>query len=293
MDLRSLIILALKISVVATVFGLGLEATFSDATCLFRRPRELGREMLSMNVVMPLLALGLVLAFRIHPAVKIALATLSVSPVPPIFPRQALKAGGKHDYTVGLLAAASALAIVAIPVTLEIFQWFVGVPLRMPVRSVTDLVFLTVLAPLLAGIAVREWMPSLAERIAKPVGGAGMAFLVLSFIPVLFRSTGTILSLIGNGTLACMIAFAVVGLAAGHFLGGPDPGNRHVLALATAVRHPGIAAAIAALNFPNQRLAVPAILLYLIASGILAMIYRRMAARAGIAPRGTGKRVAA
>jgi BASS family bile acid:Na+ symporter len=65
------------------------------------------------------------------------------------------------------------------------------------------------------------------------------------------------------------------GLAAGHLLGGPNPANRAVLALTTSSRHPGIAAAIAALNFPDEKLAFSAILLYLLVNVILSLLYRR------------------
>jgi bile acid:Na+ symporter, BASS family len=66
----------------------------------------------------------------------------------------------------------------------------------------------------------------------------------------------------------------LIGLAAGHLLGGPDPGDRTVLALATCTRHPGIAMAIAALNFPEQKTAVMAMgLLHMIIGGIVAIPY--------------------
>ena len=42
-----------------------------------------------------------------------------------------------------------------------------------------------------------------------------------------------------------------------------------MLALATASRHPALALAIAHANFPEQKLAAPAVLLYLIVSGIV------------------------
>ena len=38
MNLHSLILLVLKASIFLTVFALGLQATFADATFLFRRP---------------------------------------------------------------------------------------------------------------------------------------------------------------------------------------------------------------------------------------------------------------
>jgi BASS family bile acid:Na+ symporter len=80
-------------------------------------------------------------------------------------------------------------------------------------------------------------------------------------------------SLLGKGTLAAFAAFIVAGLVAGHLLGGPASRDRPVLALATAMRHPGMAIAIATATFPQQKLATPAVLLYLIMSFLLTAPY--------------------
>jgi BASS family bile acid:Na+ symporter len=272
MNLTILILLMLKISIVLNVVALGLKATPAAAICLFRRPRELGRAFLSMNMVMPLLALGLGMAFDLNPAVKIALVALSVSPIPPLLPNKVLKAGARQDYTVGLLTAAAVLAIVVIPATMEIFDKLVGVPLHMAARPVAKLVLTTTLAPLFAGIGIRMLAPAFAERAAKPVGIFASVLLAASLLPVLLGTTRTMLSLIGNGTLLVMSVFALVGLIAGHLLGGPDHENSRVLGIATASRHPGMAAAIAHANFPEQKLVLPAVALYLIVSAIVSAL---------------------
>lgn len=292
MNLQSLILLVLKISIALNVLALGLNATLADAAYLFRHPRQLLRVFLSMNVVMPALALALVLTFNLHPAVKIALVALSVSPVPPFFPKKALKVGGKDDYSVGLLVATALLAIVVIPIAMDIFGRIGGVPLQMSSRSVAVLVFTTVLAPLLAGITLRAMVPAFAERIAKPIGTLATVLLVLSVLPVFFGSLRTILSLVGDGTLLSFAGFALVGYFVGHWLGGPEPQNRPVLALATASRHPAIAVAIAHTNFSQQKLAVPAIVLYLLVSGIVTGVASKLN-KEGNTPKATEKRVAA
>ena len=56
MDLGAAILLASKISIALSVFALGLKATLADATFLFRRPSQLVRAFMSMNVLMPLIA---------------------------------------------------------------------------------------------------------------------------------------------------------------------------------------------------------------------------------------------
>src|SRR5262249_28338545 len=156
-----------------------------DAFFLLRRPRDLGAVILSMNIVMPIVALVLALKFDLHPAVKIALVAVSVSPVPPFFPKSAAKAGGQANYAVGLLVSMALLSIVVVPVAMEIFEKVSGVELHMPLGAVAKMVLATVLVPLLVGIAIRTWAPALAERVAKPLGLVATILLVASLLPVL------------------------------------------------------------------------------------------------------------
>lgn len=273
MSLANLISLLLQLSIMLSVFAIALKATFSDATYLFRRPGQLVRALVSMNVVMPLFALAVGATFNLNAPLKIALVALSVSPIPPILPNKALKAGGKEDYTIGLLAATAVLAIIFIPLTMELFKLITAVPLQMTAGAVAMLVLTSMLAPLFAGILFRAIFPRVAERAAKPAGLVATIILIVSFLPILFTSIRAILTLVGDGTLFVLGSFALIGLLAGHLLGGPEPENRPVLALATASRHPAVAMAIAHANFPDQKLAGALVLVYLVVSGLLSAPY--------------------
>jgi BASS family bile acid:Na+ symporter len=55
-------------------------------------------------------------------------------------------------------------------------------------------------------------------------------------------------------------------------LGGSDPDDKIVLALSTACRHPAIALAIGATNFPEEQLA-PIIVLYLLVNTLVGAAY--------------------
>ncbi len=285
MDLATLIPLVLKTSIVLTVFGLALNATIDDALYLFRRRSELVRSLVSMNVVMPVFAAALAVAFNLHPAVEIALITLAVSPVPPILPKKELKAGGHASYAIGLLIAAAVLAIVFVPVGVELLGRVLGRSMHMSVSNIAQLVLLTVLLPLAAGIAVRNFAPRLADRIARPISLVAAVLLIASALPLVFTAWPAITSLIGNGTIIAIAAFVIIGLTAGHLLGGPEEDDRTVLALSTASRHPGIAMAIASANFPGQKLVFGAVLLYMIVNAIVSLPYLNWRRRhhAGIA----------
>ena len=179
MKVATILLLVLKASIMLIVFAIGLKANFSDVTCLFRRPAQLSRALLSMNVLMPLIALGLVEGLDLHPAVQIALIAIAVSPIPPVLPNKALKAGGQENYTIGLLVAAAVISIVVIPITMELFEKITGLPLSMRPGSVASTVLTTILIPLLIGIAVRRFAQAFADRAARPIGLIATVLLAL------------------------------------------------------------------------------------------------------------------
>ena len=273
MDLAALILIAVRISVFLSVLAMGLGTTWQEATYLFRKRREFFIALLSLDVIMPLVAVVFVSFLNLEPPVKIALVALSVSPTPPILPKKEFKAGGTREYTLGLLVFAAALSIVFVPLSMEILRPTLGVQLKASALPVAGLALLTVLAPMISGIAIRKLAPKFAVHVARPLGVVATILLIVTVLPIVIFERKAILSLIGDGTLIAMAVFVLVGLVAGHSLGGPVRENRTVLALSTATRHPGIAVAIAHVNFPQQKLALAAVGLYLIVNAIATLPY--------------------
>jgi BASS family bile acid:Na+ symporter len=277
MTAAMLVMLALRTSIFLIVFSLGLRATRADLLYLVSRPGRLSRTLLAMAVVMPLVAVGLSLAFNLHPAVKTALVALSLAPVPPILPRKELKAGGHGSYVIGLLAAAALLSIVFIPVAEHFLRRLFDVGVDRPPTMVIGLVAVTVLVPLLAGTLARRLAPALAGRLASPLNTFATILLVLTCLVLLLHSWKVGLPLIGNSNVLVIAVFVVIGLIVGHLLGGPEPENRVVLALSTASRHPGVAMAIASTMSPDEKLTIGAILLYLLVNTLISIPYVRWA----------------
>lgn len=286
MNLAALLPVLLKTSIALTVVAFGLRATPGDATSLLRDPPRLARSMAAVVILMPLVAIALALILDLHPAVRIALVALAVSPVPPLVPKKVLKAGGDATYMIGLLVAAAVLSIVTIPVALELLDRAVAVPLAMSARAIALLVITSVLAPLALGISIRRLAPNFAERVAGPVALLATLMLAVAVVPILFKAVPVAVSLIGNGTLLAIVVFVAVAITVGHLLGGPKPADRTVLAVATASRHPAVALAIAHANFPNERMVAGAVVLYLLIGGVLSALYLKWNARhAGAAVR--------
>jgi bile acid:Na+ symporter, BASS family len=279
-----IVVVAVKISIFLNVLALGMSARAGEALYVIHRPRVLLRSLLAMNLIMPLFAAGLVAAFDLNPAVKVALIALAVSPVPPRLPKKQLEAGGSASYTIGLLVAASLLAIVLVPLTVALLARAFGLETGVAVATIASIVAGSVLAPLAIGLAIGRFAPHTARRLAKPLDVIAGILLLVGAVPILVGAWPLMVALIGNGTVLALAAFSAIGLAVGHWLGGPDPDARAVLALSTALRHPAVAIAVGSVVLVDPKPVMAAVLLYLLVSGLVVLPYirRRTRPRAGV-----------
>jgi BASS family bile acid:Na+ symporter len=273
MNVEDIIRIAVLLSIMLIVLGFGLLCTWSDATSLFRNRGLLLRSLLAMNVILPLFAAALAALFTLRPVIEVVLIALAVSPVPPFLPLKQSKLVGHHEYIYGLLGATSLLTIVLAPATVILIGLIASRHASINPIAIARIVALTVLVPFALGLFLRRVKPDLAVRSSPIASKLGMALLVIAVVPVLIKMWPAMIALVGDGTVVAIIAFIVVGLAAGHLLGGPDPSTRTVLALATATRHPGVALVIATANYPDTKLVAPAVLLYLLVSIVASTPY--------------------
>jgi bile acid:Na+ symporter, BASS family len=273
MNFAKLTQMVLTASVMLIVCSLGLKSTLQEITQLSQRGMRFIRSLLAMFIIMPVVAGILVYALSLPPAIEIAFVALAVSPVPPVLPRKALAAGGSRPYVLRLFVAAAMISILFVPVEVELTGIIFGWPARMSLGAIARVVTVSIIAPLGVGLALRRVSPGFAERLSEPLSRFSTLLLIISMLPVLFTQGSAAITLIGNGTLLAIAIFVSVGLIAGNLLGGPNVSDRKVLSLSTASRHPGIAMAIASTNFPDQKLVLPAILLYLIVSALLSWVF--------------------
>lgn len=280
MTMQELAVLVLKLSVLAIVFSLGLKATPRDVIHLLGRPGLLLRSILAMNVVMVVFAVLVCLVFPMALPVKIALVSLALSPVPPILPNSQTKAGGSVAYSISLLVIASLVSLVLIPLALALCGPIFGKQYNVSMGKLIFIIVLSIIGPLCLGLLLRAVLPKVAERIAKPFGMLAFVLMVLSALPIAYGTGIVLWQLVGNGVVIFLLLFSIFGLAVGHFLGGPDEGDRSVLALATATRHPAIALSIATINFPEEKAVLAVLLWHLVFAIIVTMPYVRWHKRA-------------
>jgi len=213
--------------------------------------------------------------FSLHPVIEVALVAIAVSPVPPLLPGKDAETRGSKQFTYGLLAAVSVVSVIVIPMTFRILQAVFNREANISQSYILKTVVVGLVLPFWAGMLVQQLAPSLAALYAVAIGTIGRVLLIIAFLSLLLPLLPTIWTLIGNGTIVAIVAFTVVGLIAGHLLGGPDPRERIVLAIANVSRHPATSIALASANVgrAESKLAVAAILLYLIVSSVVVATY--------------------
>ncbi len=280
MTIAELIPLAINLSMGLIVFGLGLRASFAEATYLIRRPWLLVRSIGAMNGVMLAFVALVAAVFPLDRAIEVALGALALSPVPPILPGKQTKAGGTAAYVVSLLVIAAILSIVIVPLGAWAMTWIFPNAKGVPAGPLIPVVLISIIVPLVLGMVLHQFAPEFARRIAHGVSIAGSVLLLVAFLPVLWAVWPLLVSMVGNGTLVAVALFTVVGITVGHVMGGPVPDDRTVLALATGTRHPGVALAIAAATFPDEKAVLAVVLWHLIVGGLVSTPYGQWQKRA-------------
>ncbi len=282
--MAQLVILALKGSVIAMVFALGLGVAPRDLVGLVRQPGLLARSLVSMFAVMLVAAVALAAVAHLHAPVEIVIVLLALAPIPPLLPRKQAKAGGETSYIYGLIVAASVLAMVWIPIAMTILGRVLGLPLSASAGGIASIVITMILAPLAAGVAVGWFAPALAARVQAPLSRVASLVLLAGLALIIAKTWRPMVDEMGDGTLLALAGFVLIGLVSGHLLGGPHHDDRSVLAMASACRHPGIALSLASLNFPQEKAITATILLYLIVSALLTLPYVAWRRRTAVAP---------
>jgi BASS family bile acid:Na+ symporter len=287
--IATLIPLVLKVSIVSLVFGFGLRTKWSDVSHLANRPKQLARSLLSMNIAMPVAAGAICLALSLQRPVSSMLLALSLCPTPPLLPSKAIKAGGGGSYAASLLVAAAIFSILSAPVAVELMERVFGTPLEMSPLAIATVLVPMMLAPLLVGMVLRPVLGAFAEDASKWLSLLATVALLSALALVYAANWRGMADLIGNGTILALSLFCFAGMAIGHMLGGPEPGDRTVLALATSSRHPGLAIAICLMNFPTEKGVLPVALIYSIVSAVTWIPYVIWRKRQGAAPAGATK----
>jgi bile acid:Na+ symporter, BASS family len=283
MEVGTVLAFLLQGAIIASVLALGLNASTSDILYLWHRPGLLLRSFIAMYVVMPLIAVLHVLLLPLPPSGKEGLVLVAISAGAPLLPKTMLKLGCNPPYVYSLLVSTSLAAVLTIPFSLAALSPILPENARESPLSVAVVVARTFLVPLAVGMLVRRLAPLTVDRIRGPVLLVAGLVLVTVLLSLLVLNFSAVLE-VDLPSLGAIAIITFAGLAVGHLLGGPEPGNRTCLALASSSRHLGLAAVVAMTNFPEAR-PLPIVLVFMVVSIVATILYahwrkKQLAARA-------------
>ncbi|QTC90236.1 bile acid:sodium symporter family protein [Brevundimonas goettingensis] len=271
--LKSLIPIILTLSLAGLVLTVGLKAAPGDLLYVLRRPGLLARSVVAVIFIPVVVAALAIWLLPINPLVKAGIMLMAVAPVPPLVPGQELGVGANKAFAYGLYVAMALLSVVSVPLALTVASHLFGRDDTVTVAKMVVTLLTGVLIPLALGLLVRQIAPGFAAKAGPWAYRLSMLLVLVAFLPIIISVWPAIQSLIGDGTLLAMAAVVVACLAGGHLLGGPERIDRATLAVASAVRHPGIAMSLAGANFVDKRVAA-AVLLFMLVGLVVGIPYK-------------------
>ncbi|SNS44331.1 Predicted Na+-dependent transporter [Sphingomonas laterariae] len=274
MDLKTLIPLLLTGSIMLLLISVGMASWRGDFAYVLKRPPLLGKAMLAVNILPPLIAVIVTSFFPLLPAVKAGILLMAISPVPPVLPNKDIKYGGRTEYAYGIYAAMAICSIVTVPLLGEILSHYYGVDAIFPLSVLAKNVLIGVVVPLAIGIVLGRWlMPKIAHKYAPIISTIAAICVSLAFIALIIPLWSDIMALVRDGAVIAIAIIIALVLLCGHALGGPRFEDRPILAFTAATRHPGIALALAGANLVDKKVSA-AVLLTLIVGLIVQIPYQ-------------------
>lgn len=275
--LKHLIPLLLTVSLGMLVVASGMASSRGQLLYVLLRPRLLVRAIIAIDVLPVLAAIVIVAVFYdISLPARAAIVLMAISPVPPLMPGKAFKFGGEADYVYGLQNAMAVLAIVTVPLLGSLVAGLYESDAQFPIAVVAQNILIGVIVPLAIGLVVGRWLaPTFAQRAAPILAQIANVLVIIAFIPVLAASWHEIVALVGDGTVIAMAIVVAIAALGGHLLGATQGSRRSTLAFAAAMRHPGIALALAGANHADKGISAGVLLFMLV--GIVVLVPYQLA----------------
>lgn len=235
---------ALKLLVLVFMAGslleMGLGLSVTDALTGLRNRIFLAYGVVFAFVIGPLLAWMLTRIIPLEPPYAIGLMLLGLTPCAPFLPVMVNRAQGDIGYAPAMLLLASVGTVVLMPVAVPLLVPGLAVDAWTIARPLLVMVFL----PLLLGLALFHFAPSVADRTRPTVRRvAGIAAVALLALCAVIFGRGFV-STFGSFAIGTQVLFLGLLTAAGYGLPrGLTQAQRSVLGLGLGTRNLGAAIA--------------------------------------------------
>ncbi|RZM76713.1 DUF202 domain-containing protein [Leptolyngbya iicbica LK] len=268
---------------------LGVKTELADLVILWRQPQLLMRALVAALVLFPVGAgvIGYVLLkdTSVGITIGVGLVALAAAPGAPLLTTRATMAGGNVAIATSLQVTLATLAVVTTPITLFIFTTiFTNVEANGEFLLIAKQVIMVQFLPLGLGLLVRRLGGESAANIGELLTTvANTLFIVLTVF--LIGLSWVLLPTVPWRGFAVIPPVVLFGLACGHWLGGPELGNRSSIATGVIARNAGLALFLVAANGAPR--SIPVIIAYMVVGAITALPYNiwiKKQQQAAIAP---------
>jgi len=235
---------------VSTMLVIGLTVAPGDIRKSVSERAILARVFLANFVLVPLLGYGLIVAVPLSDGAKLGLALLALAPGG----LTAIQFTGKVKEALAFAAALAflltILSVVITPLLIE-FLLPLQIGISMPYLRLALFVFFCLLLPVVAGFAIRGWSEKIAAVLAKLLLIVSNLSFVATII-VTLAAKRQAMAAIGTNGIAAMLAFILLSMLIGWWMGGPDRRYRRVMVVATSMRNAGLCLIMVASMFPQS-----------------------------------------
>lgn len=268
----------------ATMFALGLVLEPRELRLTLQQPRQIGLGILTQYSVMPLLGFAVAYSLPLPDAVALGFIIVACAPGAMASNVIVYLAGGAVAYSVALTTVATFLSPLLTPALVELLG---GVFFEIPFWPMLQTILLTVLLPLLAGMALRQFGRQRFEQgilVARALAPAVAALSIVVICSYAVAANQARIAELGLWVMLAVILVNGLGYVAGWILAhyyGFDARHRLALAIEIGMQNAGLGVALALKHFapetalPGALFAVWCILTAATASGYL----RRRAVR--------------
>jgi BASS family bile acid:Na+ symporter len=266
------LVILVKVTIFSLMLAIGCNLSIEKMLSLWRKPALLLRALLAVVVLVPSAVFLLLKMLNLPPEVMTGLVLLAVSPGAPLTTKRSQMAGARFRHSASLQLTLALLAVLVTPLTLAIFTASFGeISEKVPILDVARQVTVVQFLPVTLGLLLQKYGGKYAEAIAKPLAlianGLFLVLIILACIvglPLLFKVWGL--------PLVAIALMTVISLGIGHALGGPDDGQRSILAISCIARNVGLALFIAILN-NVQKQVLPTLVAYVIVGAAFGVVY--------------------
>jgi predicted Na+-dependent transporter len=263
--LSSLLDIAVLVFSVTSMLAVGLSYTLREIMDPLRDLRGVLLTLAANFVLVPLLAYAVARLLPINQAAEAGLMLVATAAGAPFLIKLTQLANGDTAFGAGVLVLLLAATIIYMPVVVPL----VAPEATVSATSIAMPLIVTMLLPLGAGLFIDARFRRLADRL-QPISNRVSSIALVVLVALTFLANfQAILGVFGTGAIAAALLVIGGAFALGYLLGGADPREREVIALATAQRNVAAATVVATQSFDDPDVLVMVVVISLVSMAVL------------------------